>query len=753
MKILFVVPKNKSLFGDAGMTAHPHIGIAYLTSFLKQNNVRVAIFDEGIEGDLKKLFSLIDEFKPALIGITIFSYSYGFAYNLIKRIKEKSSISIVAGGPHVCAVKGRLLEDTGIDFAVKQEGELTLLELLQESSKQNPDYSKIKGLMWRGADKILENPNRNLISDLDSLPFPDYDSFGITRYVCYKQRTLPLITSRGCPYGCNYCSVRLSMGQGFRARSERSVFSEIKYFYERGWRNFDVNDDCFTLDKQRAENICDLLIENKLNIRFQLYNGIRVDTVNPRLLKKMKLAGCYLISYGCEAGSDKVLRAIKKGITLEQVRDAVRWANEAGIPNSVNFIIGHKEETYQDALDTLRFARSLPTNFVNFYNLLPYPGTESFEWARQHANFLVPPDSFLEDISYRDNQPVFETQEFTKDQRQRVISLGFNLYRKKILTFRMGRLIGNLVYWATACDGINKFASRFALNNPLGRFIYTGLSKKSYLAKEGKAGLVKVENKDWLGILLREFDHPAIVLWRAVELRYIEKMLNTNPLKDPMLDLGCAEGKIAAILFNGRKLIGIDNCWELLRHNKKTDVYRALVLADACRMPYRDNTFLSVFSNCVIEHIPDIDCLLDEVRRVLRDKGDFFFTVPSHKFADSLFFSVIFNKLGLKGLSEWYKTKRNRLLHHFHCYDHNRWKNILSQNGFTLINYSYYMTEKATFIWDFLAAAVFILKAVWPLNYLLPKIKKRLAAYLKVYYDADSAVGSGLLLVAQKQSR
>lgn len=484
-KVLFVIPRNKSLFGDeVNQTAHPHVGVAYLVAFLKERGLEIAIFDEGIENSGLKLAGKIDEFKPNLIGISIFSYSYVFAKNLIKIIKAHSDIPLVAGGPHVCAVRSEILKNSRIDFAIKNEGEYPLLALASEISNSTGNFHSINGLTWRKDGSVIENPDNPYIDNLDDLPFPDYEAFDIKRYPCYKSKTIPLITSRGCPFGCNYCSVRLSMGQRFRARSAKNVFAEIKYLYEQGWRNFDINDDCFSLDKARAENICDLITENKLKIRFQLYNGIRVDTVNEGLLKKMKHAGCYFISYGCEAGSDKVLKAIKKGITLQQVRDAVNWTNWAGIPNSVNFIIGHKEETFQDALDTMRFAAELPTNFVNFYNLLPYPGTESFEWASQHAEFLVPPEEFLENISYRDNQPLFQTAEFTKEQRERVIALGFKLYRKKILTFRLGKVLGYMVYWITGLDFINKFATRFALTNPWGRFIYIGLSRKSFTQKK-----------------------------------------------------------------------------------------------------------------------------------------------------------------------------------------------------------------------------------------------------------------------------
>lgn len=484
-RILFVIPRNKSLFGDKNnLTCHPHVGISYLSSFLKSRGIEIGIYDDGIEYSAQNLLKQIKEFNPALIGVTIFSYCYGFAEDLIKTMKANYSLPIAAGGPHVSAVRSELLRQTNIDFAVKNEGEFTLLELLNELEKNNPDFGKIKGLIWRNKGEIVENTDRPYIDDLDQMPFPNQDSFGIERYPCYTAKALPLITSRGCPFGCNYCSVRLSMGQRFRPRSAENVFAEIKHFFEQGYRTFEINDDCFTLDKERAEKICDLIIDAKLDIRFQLYNGIRVDTVNLQLLKKMKRAGCFFVSFGCESGCERILKSIKKNITLNQVRDAVDWANEAKIRNSVNFIIGHTQETYEDALETIKFASSLPTDFVNFYNLVPYPGTESYVWAKQNASFLFSPESFLRDISYRDNVPIFETGDFTKEERQKIVSLGFNLYRKKILTFRIGKTLGSLIFLITNIDVVNRFATRFALSTPVGRYIYTKLARKSFSAGE-----------------------------------------------------------------------------------------------------------------------------------------------------------------------------------------------------------------------------------------------------------------------------
>ncbi|TRZ96077.1 class I SAM-dependent methyltransferase [bacterium] len=257
--------------------------------------------------------------------------------------------------------------------------------------------------------------------------------------------------------------------------------------------------------------------------------------------------------------------------------------------------------------------------------------------------------------------------------------------------------------------------------------------------------------KNWPDILKKDFDHPAIVLWRAIELRAIEQVIGKTFLKEPVLDLGCAEGKIGEVLFKGKRLIGLDNCWELLSQNQKSGTYTGLVLSDACQMPYKNEVFGSIFSNCVIEHIPNIDRVLDEASRVLNTGGTLLFSVPSQKFADFLFFSIIFDNLRLKTFSGWYKKKRNRMLNHYHCYDHKHWKEILEKKGFDLTGYKYYMTRKVTFVWDFLAFLWFGLKFIKPLSSLLPKVSRRLVGSLNKYYLMDSGIGSGLVLMAKKR--
>ena len=480
-KVLFVIPRVKSLFGDDyARPGHPHIGIAYLSVFLKQNGVSVAIFDAGVENDQQALGRLIHSFQPELIGITAFSYCYHLAEEVVRIVRTYTRTPIVMGGPHVSAARREVLENGAIDFAIKGEGEFTLLELVNAIHNGNPDYNRIEGLLWHNETGIAENPDRPFIADLNVLPFPDYESFNLSEYInTAKEKRLPIITSRGCPYSCNFCSVRLSMGRRFRARSPENIVGEIAYWHKKGFTSFDINDDCFNFDPQRAIRICDLILERGLKISYQLYNGIRADQLTRELLEKMRKSGCNFLSFGCESGSEEILKVIKKGLTLYKVRQAVSWSNEAGIRNSVNFIIGHPHETYQTAMQTLDFAESLPADFVNIFNLVPYPGTDLFHWVKEHGRFLVDEKNYLKGIAAYDDNPIFETKEFSREERTRVLKKGRALYERRIMQFRIGKTLGYLAYLLMRIRPLAKLGRTLALSNKFGNKIYLLLSRDS----------------------------------------------------------------------------------------------------------------------------------------------------------------------------------------------------------------------------------------------------------------------------------
>jgi len=479
MKIQFVIPKNKSMLGHKYTPpGHPNIGIAYLGAFLKKYGHEVKIYDDG----LKNSYSLVDsvkEFNPDLVGVTSFSYCYDYAIDCIKKIKSNFDIPVVLGGPHVSVVKGRVFQDSEVDFAIKKEGEYSLLQLLDTLEYKERGLSNVKNLIWKNNSNIIENQDMTFIENLDDLPFPDYGLFEVEKYASSKMLSTAIITSRGCPFRCTYCSTFLSMGRAFRKRSAENVFAEIKQRYEEGYRNFDINDDCFSLDPDRAYRICDLVIDSGLKVGFQCYSGLRVDRVTLDLLKKMKKAGFYFLAFGCESGNSEVLKNIKKAITLNQVRSAAKWSKEAGIDCVVNFIIGHPTETYEQALDTIEFAKSLDCNYVNFSNLIPYPGTEAYDWVVKNGHFLIDENTYLRNLSTYDDIPIFETQEFTARQRNKVTKVGHEYYYKRILIWRLGKILGSIVYLATKIPGIRKFFTDFAINNKIGRTIFIILSGRS----------------------------------------------------------------------------------------------------------------------------------------------------------------------------------------------------------------------------------------------------------------------------------
>jgi radical SAM superfamily enzyme YgiQ (UPF0313 family) len=482
MRVLFINPWLKTLFGDEkARPGHPNLGLAYLIAVLKQNGIDdIDVFDQGLEDDDEVLFKKISRQKPDLIGITTFSYCFNYAMALIKEIKKFTNTPVIVGGPHVSAVKQEILYKTAADFAMKGESEASFLKFIIEFGGSR-DFASVGNLIGRSVNgTTFENDIEPLIKDVDRIPLPSYEIFRFERYNYYTAKTAPIITSRGCPYGCNYCSVKLSMGREFRPRSPENVVNEMKYMINTyGIERFEINDDCFNLDIDRAESICDLIRKENLNITYELYNGIRPDRVTERLLQKMKDSGCVFVSYGCESGNQDVVNGMGKALRIDKVKEAVVLTNKVGIKNSVNFIIGHKDETYDTAMESIKFARTLSSSFVNFYNIIPYPGTKLFEWVSNNASSMLPVDGYLCEIGSRDLEPVFETKEFPRAERIKALKQGYALYERTVLRFRLGRAVGFIAYLASRNRRIFSIGRRFVLSNKIGFRFYNILVQRS----------------------------------------------------------------------------------------------------------------------------------------------------------------------------------------------------------------------------------------------------------------------------------
>ncbi len=434
MNVLFVVPNAKGMYSQVGF---PHVGIGYLMAVLREGGHTPAVIDMRLGYSRKDLEKRFQGFKPDLVAVTMMSRQHDVAYGIVRYLKKRGH-KVVVGGPHISVYREKVLEDTPADFAIFGEGEYALLELCN-----GKPHGEIKGLVWRKGKRTIVNQPRPPLTDLDSLPFPAYDLFEIEKY---SEKMLPITSSRGCPFRCIFCSIRLSMGRIWRPRSAENVVSEIAHWYAKGYRKFQFTDDNFTLDMGRVSKLCDLILKKGLDIQWDLRNGVRADRVSLPLLRKMKKAGCFFVLFGVESANKDVLAAIKKDLDLKNVRNAVRMAKAAGLKVSASFIIGHPSETYDNFMESYTFAKSLHLDEVKFFNLMPYPGTELYDWVRANGRFLYEPDHYLNAIDSFTENPYFETPYFTEEERKKAFRLAESLVIQKLYRRDLGPLLGTVAW-------------------------------------------------------------------------------------------------------------------------------------------------------------------------------------------------------------------------------------------------------------------------------------------------------------------
>jgi radical SAM superfamily enzyme YgiQ (UPF0313 family) len=314
------------------------------------------------------------------VGITVMTPTVGTAIEVTRGIKAKNkSIFVFMGGAHATALPEKTLEIfPEIDAVVIGEGEITT-PILVEKIRKKENLKDVLGVAYRKGGKIIVNPSRSVIKNLDDLPLPAYHLLPIDKYRPYpphgkKLPYIAIMTSRGCPFRCAFCSKPVH-GKLYRAKSPKAIIEEIKYLKEKyKIKEILFYDDSFTLDRQRIIELCDEMIKNKINIPWSCET--RVNLVDKELLSKMKNAGCYIISYGVESGNQEILNNIKKDITLEQIRNAFKLTRKAGINIVSYFMLGCPGDTEQTMKQTIEFAKELDANFAQFSICTPFPGTE-----------------------------------------------------------------------------------------------------------------------------------------------------------------------------------------------------------------------------------------------------------------------------------------------------------------------------------------------------------------------------------------
>jgi anaerobic magnesium-protoporphyrin IX monomethyl ester cyclase len=362
---------------DKSLFRFPPLGVGYIASYLAQYGVEVQIIDCTFKTEADVVAS-IHNLKPQIIGIYCIIGIEGVTFKLARLVKDYCAILMV-GGPYPTIAPNLFLDD--FDLVVLGEGEQTVLEVAQ-NVKNGGDYREIPGIAYKNSEnQIISTKPRQILQNLDSLPFPARDLYPNDMYQTHCRKSLsytitPMITTRGCPFACDFCSRPIS-GKFYRERSKENVVDEIEeitsYGYDRIW----IADDVFTYRKQYVIDICEEIISRKLKCQWECLS--RVDTMDVEMALKMQAAGCVRVFFGIESGNDTILRAMNKNINTEQAFSAVNIAKKAGLSVGGFFILGYPEETDNTILQTLRFAHSLPLDYLSFTFPYPFPGTGLYE--------------------------------------------------------------------------------------------------------------------------------------------------------------------------------------------------------------------------------------------------------------------------------------------------------------------------------------------------------------------------------------
>lgn len=381
----------------------PPLGISYLAAALERIGVEVRVLDLVVSAcDRAKLERILDDFRPDIVGATSVTMTFDSAISVIRSVKEiDPSIFTAMGGAHVsfCAEQ-TLTKHPELDLVALGEGEETIVDIVR-AFENGRDFSKVPGLTYRENGEIRTTGARGYWIDVDTLPVPSRHLVPLGRY---RALDLPIsmTTSRGCPFQCIFCTGRQLVGAKIRYRQAKSVVDEMEHVASLGFKRLNLADDLFTARKDHAHAVCDEILARGLKVTWTSFSN--VNTVDVPLLKKMKEAGCILVSFGLESANADILKTVRKGTKIPKIIEAVQMCNEAGVQPHGSFIIGLPGETPETLRELHEFSRKLADMGceTGVHMLAPFPGTAVYEqrekygiklltddWSQFHANHAI----------------------------------------------------------------------------------------------------------------------------------------------------------------------------------------------------------------------------------------------------------------------------------------------------------------------------------------------------------------------------
>ncbi|MFH1786557.1 MAG: radical SAM protein [archaeon] len=419
-KIALVCVRPKE---EARGTSMPPLGIAYLGTILAAKGYTTKLLDQCFN-DSQELFEKLKKFNPDVIGVSCMSPFYPEAVKILDFAKKIGAVTII-GGPHITVKPEDILVDKSADFAVIGEGEETILDLLE--NLDNPE--KVKGIAFRNGDKLHIAPPREPIADIDGILHPDFDLLDdLNQYL--KSNELPLLSSRGCAFRCSFCQPATSKiwGKTVRFRSPSDVADEIQSLMEKyNIKHFTFVDDNLTLRKDTLEEFCNKI--EQFEITFSVNS--RVDTLNEEKIKLLKKAGCIGISFGVESGSQKILDTLRKGITIEQIKNTFALCKKYKMPTKAYIMLGSPGESHDTLRRTEELLKEIKPNSVSFSITTPVFGSYLYDEAKSEGS--------LASISYKSHDYRGEAHKFQTETPIKLENLTLNdliQFRERIIRKR-----------------------------------------------------------------------------------------------------------------------------------------------------------------------------------------------------------------------------------------------------------------------------------------------------------------------------
>jgi radical SAM superfamily enzyme YgiQ (UPF0313 family) len=385
-RVLLINPRATYAY-EIAQKCYPPLNLLYLATHLMRHGFTAGVLDaNAMRMDDERIGQAAAAFRPNLVGVPLYTEILSSVHGMTKHLSRLlPDARFVLGGPHASALPGQALDEfDGVEFVLRGEAEKSIVELCK-TLLVNGDLSTVKGLSYRSKAGVLNNPQADFLSSLDEGGFPARelveDVYRAKRYYTLLVRERPvdtLITSRGCPFNCNFC---YNLNHHYRYRSTGHVMEEILSIYKRGIRDIEICDDTFTFNRDRAIGLFDALIRERLPISFRIKS--RVDVIDAEFVAKARQAGVYMISYGMESGDDEMLRRMNKRTTVADNERACRITKEGGIAAHSGWILGYPGETPESIERTVSFISAIKPTTAQIALLRPYPHTKVYREAKE----------------------------------------------------------------------------------------------------------------------------------------------------------------------------------------------------------------------------------------------------------------------------------------------------------------------------------------------------------------------------------